>query len=614
VAQSQVVDWILNLKGDFLTKAAAAKTALRDLGAAAADNAKKLNQNQLLAQFESMSSLLIQVGGDVSQLGIIMSSAARPVATLTKTLGPLPLVLAAVPLAAVGMTMALRGIVDAAQEAEDRLKKLGVVTAQSASQELKDYKLAASSLGVELDKLKVALGEEVAPALTTMTQFLTVGIQKFGEFKDKVSDVKEVVQQLADVGIFFTTAGTLHAAMAGMSTFGAQPAPSVSLQQSGIGLAGEASRKVAEGQANYLKGVEQRSQEFEDEIELIREERRVKAEQLRVDKERLEHAKRLEAEESRMAARERERLFEESERIRGEIAEALARQLAGIQGGLDVISPGAMGTRMGQISQMTAGMNFNSSVTAAASVAAQAAVKTVLEEETFGRAPSSNFKVDPMGANALGSAFSGGGLGGVLGAAGAGPWGMVISAAAEGVVNDALEGLFDSVMKLVKTLPDQMGELIGKIVPDMVRAAPEMAASFAVLAPAIALSLVENAPALFSSLIDAILSLPQAFADAAAKSLTPSFLEGGNGNRGGRTGAVIGGIAGFAFGGPLGALVGGGLGAAAGNAAQRSQRGGGGGGIHIGQIVAPNPREFIRQIRESIGSFGLGETLNPFAA
>jgi len=217
----------------------------------------------------------------------------------------------------------------------------------------------------------------------------------------------------------------------------------------------------------------------------------------------------------------------------------------------------------------------------------------------------------------LASTTTGTDVGSLVSGAGGGPLGAVFGAVASGAAYDALEGLFDQVLEIYTDLPEEIGKLSSKLVPDLIRAAPEMAAAFTVLGPAVVKELVASAPEIFSAVIDALLDLPKAFAEAIADvfSLEIGGKEVGLGNldADGGAGRTLGGAAaGFLVGGPVGAVIGAGIGAATGGG-KNKKNGGGGNGITINNVTAPNARSFMRELRQMQGSYGYNESLDPAA-
>jgi hypothetical protein len=191
------------IKAEEKAAAAAAKAAEKASGGWM-QAAKNLQSNQLVSDAEQVASLFIQVGGSVSRVASVVTSAIRPVALLGTTLGPMGLAaagaaasLAGIPLVAVGVFKALDGITSSAAEANERLEKLGQHVEDTGG--LVEYTRAVQALDMSLDKAAVTLGSGLGHE---MAVFLTFLGQTAEDFAENAKYAYAFTQGLADILTF----------------------------------------------------------------------------------------------------------------------------------------------------------------------------------------------------------------------------------------------------------------------------------------------------------------------------------------------------------------------------------------------------------------------------
>lgn len=154
-----------------------AAKAAKKTGKSWNDVAKNMQSNQMISDLEQLGSMFILVGGGVSKMAMLFTSAVRPVAMLAEILGPqalLALGLAAIPLAALGVVKAIKAMADSGIEARNHLQELGYQFAPDQVDALKSYEHAVKQLDVTMSRIKVSVGEQAAPAIDKFTTALNV--------------------------------------------------------------------------------------------------------------------------------------------------------------------------------------------------------------------------------------------------------------------------------------------------------------------------------------------------------------------------------------------------------------------------------------------------------
>lgn len=593
MAAREIVNYIVNLGGNLQQQANASSVAVARLGTTAqttarsigqnfADSAKKVQRSSLVSEFETLASVLTQVGGNVSRVGTVTASLARPVAILAGAVGGAALAATA---ASAGFALLTLGLVKGVSAAysytnsmiatADELKKLKAITSDQ-TKELDQLSISAHNLDVELKKLKVGVAEDMAGGFDKMNEAMTGSVRLLNDIRSGAS----------------TAWGELVRFLAELDKVGGEGAI-----KEGIDLLA----KRGQGAPEYA-GVYGPPVPLNYEAEQLERARSLGAgpEYDPVELGNLRRAQKASAEaEAQRAQADRERALND------EIQAALQADQVWSEVYNRHVDAGLMMTALAQDLERSAAAAAQAEEDALAAFDARDRART---ESMFGT---------------VAGAASGGGIGALAGAAATGPAGVIVSLLA-GIedLGGQIEDLFDQVFDLYTDLPRHLGKIVGEVVPDLIRRAPEMAAAFLVLSPAIALELVKAAPELLDAVVDAVLSLPEAFARAVVEAF--SFQIGGREVGLGKVdpesrGAQIAGgaIAGAFLGGPVGAVAGAALGAYTGrkgggsSKASRSRQSGG--GVVIGQVVSPNPREFARQLRQLQGSYGYGYDLDPAA-
>jgi hypothetical protein len=216
-----------------------------------------------------------------------------------------------------------------------------------------------------------------------------------------------------------------------------------------------------------------------------------------------------------------------------------------------------------------------------------------------------------------------GSIGSVVSIAGGDPVSQAVLAIFQLLKNlpELVNSLIGQVLDIYTNLPDWIGNILETLPETLARLIPTLIVQFATMAPRI---IIEALTLFFSP--DFWLGIVGAFIDGLAtalKGLLAPFNEVG-----GALGINLGKEAEVkrVFGIKLPFLDEGGIVqktgmvvahageeylGAPGSRAARSNRGGSGVTVNIGQVVAPDPRRFTEELRRSLGSYGLGLSLSP---
>lgn len=179
--------------------------------------ARSVMQNQLVSQVETVGSLFIQLGGNVSRVASIFTSVVRPAAIMNAVLGESAGGLALVAVEAVAAVAVLGAVVygfaslgSSASAAREELEKFGIGVSKEAQDDLNAYKIGADALTIAIDKLKVAAGSDFAEKIGAtklgLAQFVDMvdnGSQSLQRFEEDVATatygLSEYAEQLTGV-------------------------------------------------------------------------------------------------------------------------------------------------------------------------------------------------------------------------------------------------------------------------------------------------------------------------------------------------------------------------------------------------------------------------------
>jgi hypothetical protein len=283
--QIRAIDRVAAKQQQAATKAAG---ALSTFGA----RAKALQSNALVSELETVASMFTQVGGAVSQAGILASSAVRPVALLGSTLGATGLAAAAFPVAAGAAALGAKSMADSAVEARDRLKKLGQEVDSTASDKLDSYTAATRDLGIAIDTVKVAIGDDIAEELALFTRVVASGVDDLYRWGQAASEAADTATDWISFGIkpaWQMIGGALY--------------ESLTKTTRATVAAADAARKHADELKKATKAAADLNNQMEREAQ--EDEAAGKAERLRQETEAIRRAAEIEQEEAAESARRR---------------------------------------------------------------------------------------------------------------------------------------------------------------------------------------------------------------------------------------------------------------------------------------------------------------------
>lgn len=474
------VDYILNLKGTASKALDDLKVKMAAFGAQANKTARELNSNQMVSTIESVASIFTQFGGTVSQVAIITSTAARPLAVMQKMLGSTAIAAGA---AVAGVALLTIGIVKATGATMTWIGEMGKVRSALIDQgylvagdarNLVEYERAMSRLSVSTDKLRVEMADKLAPAFQELIDAATGFVRVLGDINGSANTARGSISNL------LATAGQSIGGFAGTQLIGASAAIK------GLSVRGSTT------EVDWSKyGPQKPSESVLDKIEQTRqlgampEYDPTAVGNLRKQQNET-NARKAEAElmaliQEAIAADQQE-LAVKRQRLEAEIAlydlsQAQYREAQAFQSETEAI-----------VRQMEAAT------------------------ADFERRQASS-----------GMSMSGGLAGTVSsmtgGAVSLGPIGIVV-----GLFNGLVDELFnlpdllgktlESGIKLFTQTDELVKGLVGQLIPAFIRAMPEIIAGFVTFVPQIAAELIQAAPIIMSAVVEAILQLPLEIAKA----------------------------------------------------------------------------------------------------
>jgi hypothetical protein len=188
-------------------------TAAGGMGSAFSKAAKELQQSPLISELETVSSLFIQVGGNVSRVASIVTSSIRPLATMNemmKAMGVSALQLGA-PVAVAGgfaaVAFGAKMLADTGVEAANALDKMGVTVDPEAQAKLKAYTAAQSDLSRAMNELKVAVGSELAEPLAVIIHGFADLVDAFRGVREQAEWARSVFDDFHRAFVALTTLG-----------------------------------------------------------------------------------------------------------------------------------------------------------------------------------------------------------------------------------------------------------------------------------------------------------------------------------------------------------------------------------------------------------------------
>lgn len=182
------------------------KDTAKKVGKSWNDIGKSMQSNQMISDMEQIGSMFTLLGGNVSKMSMLFVSGVRPVAMLNEVLkqafgpaAPAILGVAALPAVAAGAVMAIKGLADAGLEARDHLQEMGYQFAPDKTDALASYEHAIKQLDVTMSKLKMTIGEEVAPSIDRLVTSLDILINTGNNVEAALRSMGQDGRNLADI-------------------------------------------------------------------------------------------------------------------------------------------------------------------------------------------------------------------------------------------------------------------------------------------------------------------------------------------------------------------------------------------------------------------------------
>lgn len=474
---SAVVNYVINVQGNASQAITQLQQKLSNFGATAANISKQMQQNQNLAMFESVASIFTQFGGTISQVSIIATSAARPIAVLSKLVGSSGLAAigaaAGVALLGAGMVKAASATMSWIGDMSKLRKELidsGYLFKEDATN-LLSYERAVERATVTTNKLKVEIADKLAPAFQELVDAGNGVVRMLANIDQQASSTSK--------GSISNLLGNLGAGLGGSG--------GVQLQALG-GLAKLAAAYGAtpEPSAGTWQGPEYKPQEVDEYL-------RSRGAMPEYDPVAVGNLRRQQAEEAKRLAAQRQ---EEEKRLADELQRLYEEKQQAIADTLQKISETETQLML---------QDWSQAARIARDAAEAAKQKAQFEQDQLSMAGGVEGTLNRTGNPALQSVV------GLLN-----PLRLVadgMSALVDEIfsIDDMFNNALDQGLRLFADLPDEIFNIAGLLIPRFIRALPELASNFILLAPAIVWELVKAAPIFLSSIIEAMLQLPGEF-------------------------------------------------------------------------------------------------------
>lgn len=512
MATNAVVTYILNVKGGFKQEIDAATKALEKFGSQFGKTAKDLQRNQLLSDVEAMFSILTQMGGSLSQIGIIASTSVRPLYTLYKAFGDQAGAASASTAAlvantiaanagaiaigglALGVTALAYGTIKAITATQDwiaeqtklrsALVEQGYLTNNDA-RALLEYERALDRGVRASEKLNIEIADKLAPAFQELTDASTGAKRALSDFAGESTTSYGSISRLVQVLGGMSRSVPLLAAgleFSGLAESGRQQDLKTRLAPDAVRMLtaplafGDGAPVDYKGISSSFVGPTQAQLAIGGEIVRQREkdEREAKQKRDKAESDLMEEISRA------LAMNEKEKDLIE-QRVKAQIA-INDNLLQGYYEGIEF----------------------------------QKETKEIIkrmEKETadFQRDYAASDKISMEGGlEGVVTSAAGGGAG-ILG-----PIGITLglfNALVDELFNlpNMINGTLDNALRVFLDLPELVFDLAGLVVPRIIRAIPEMISGFILIAPAVVWEFVKAAPIIFSSIFEALFQLPEEF-------------------------------------------------------------------------------------------------------
>lgn len=204
---------------------AAAEAAASNMSNRFVSAAKAIQSSPLIGSLEQVVGKFGQLGGEVGNAAGFITSAIRPVAGLTSSLGAagsaaaalaVPLAaLAAAPLVFLGAAAALNSMASSAASAAERLREVGIEVGPQATAELDQYTAAQESMAIASDRLAVAVGGAFAEDFAFLTSAAAGAVRVWADLAEQWRQGYDAMEGLRRVTMAVATVGLSELAIAG---------------------------------------------------------------------------------------------------------------------------------------------------------------------------------------------------------------------------------------------------------------------------------------------------------------------------------------------------------------------------------------------------------------
>lgn len=464
---SVTVDYILNVKGNASRAVEDLRSKVSGLGKAFAESARQAQRSPLISSFETLSSVLTQFGGTTSQVGILASSLARPIATLAGAVGGTTLAVAA---AAASFALLSAGLIKGISTARNWTTSMidvgtGLVSQREITrdqiQNLEQLSVSASRLETELAKLKVSVADDMAPSFTRMNEALTGTVRLMRDVRDGSESVLGVLAGI--IAIADKNPGNAIKAIVDSLITGGRGGVEYDANY-GPQLPANYDEKQLERLRGMGAGPEY------DPVEIGNLRRKQAEEQKRLDEERAREKERLEKE---MQDAEKKRKKEFIDLVEKMSKAEIRAQKDAMDAAIDAANAAKEAAqKQKEIMSFSGGLEGTLQNTGNPVMQAIATVLNPvrLVADGFGMLVNEIFSLD-----------------------------------------DLLGSTLDNALRVFGELPEEIFNIFGLLLPRFIRAMPEIVSQFIYLAPAIVWELVRASPIILGAMIEAILQLPAEF-------------------------------------------------------------------------------------------------------
>lgn len=481
---------------------------------------KKLVSNQTISQVETLSSIFIQFGGNISRVASVFTSLLRPVTLINEVFGPQALIIGGVGLAAIGATSAVigmtRGLADLAASAGDagaRLKKSGQL-AKEYEGFVRDMGIANDAASAASDRLTVALAatfggaEQLRYASIGLKDALVDMVEWFGKVPTNLRELNPMLDKLATVMIRIASLGFVidfNAPMEQLAARGKEAADEYERLANEMERAALAANKLPQRKPTSV-GVSMLGDAFDIGVKdttRANEPWWVKSGEIEDPREAAKAAAKREQE-----AAKRERELEKIRRARERDNEEI-RKAVELMDKL-VAKEQLHDFSMAWSSNITAPIAETTKAMREMAIMGEATIRELEKQTEQFQEQQRKRQATASNVTSVIGGFSGGALaGGASLLSMAGPWGAIAGAILQ--LSTTFADVIENIHRDLTEMPGAMlhqGQKLIDMLPKMISDGPKIAGAFAEAIPRLIGSLIAAAPAIFAALIEELVTGP----------------------------------------------------------------------------------------------------------